>query len=309
MNRKILAFFSLLVILVFIGYIIYDTATGRSEMPGGSEEIISEATVLPEHWIQYQELLCNDGDLTSVAVSDNGTVYLGGDSFLSCYDQDLSKKWTINTSERISSLSVSGDTIFGTTKNIIKLYDPEGKMIDEWGPFDDDGIITSITSNKTSVVFADAGNRLVFVLAKDGRMKSMIGQSGEKFVIPSPYFDVAINKENTIFIANTGKRRIETRTAEGIMKGYFGSPGTAPGSFCGCCNPAHFVTVPQGYITAEKGLNRIKILDQKGEFVEWVSANNNFMASIPLDIASSDGITIYAANPADSKLIVFKRKI
>jgi hypothetical protein len=66
--------------------------------------------------------------------------------------------------------------------------------------------------------------------------------------------------------------------------------------------------IPQGYITAEKGLNRIKILDQKGEFVEWVSANNDFMASIPLDISSPDGKTIYAANPADSKLIVFKRK-
>jgi hypothetical protein len=32
------------------------------------------------------------------------------------------------------------------------------------------------------------------------------------------------------------------------------------------------------------------------------------LASIPLDLASLDGTTIYAANPADSKLYIFKRK-
>ena len=308
MNKKFLAFFSLLIILVFIGYIVYDTANGKSEMPDAVDDKTGAVPLFPEHWTQSQELLCNDGDLTSVTVSDNGTVYLGGDAFLSCYDENLSKKWTINTGEKINSLSVYGDTVFGATTDLIRLYSPEGKMIDEWGPFGDNGIITSIASNKSMVVFSDAGNRLVYVLAKDGRMKSMIGQSGEKFVVPSPYFDVAINNDNTLFIANTGHRRIETRSAEGVLTSYFGSPGTAPGAFCGCCNPAHFVIIPQGYVTAEKGLNRIKILDQKGEFVEWVSANNDFMASIPLDIASPDGITIYAANPAESKLIVFKRK-
>jgi hypothetical protein len=88
----------------------------------------------------------------------------------------------------------------------------------------------------------------------------------------------------------------------------FGEPGTAPGAFCGCCNPAHFALIPQGFVTAEKGINRIKILDADGKFIEFVSSKNSFTPSIPLDIASVDGITIYAANPADSKLYVFKRR-
>jgi hypothetical protein len=62
-------------------------------------------------------------------------------------------------------------------------------------------------------------------------MKSMIGQSGEKFVIPSPYFDVAINNDNTLFIANTGHRRIETRSAEGVLTSYFGLPEQHPALF------------------------------------------------------------------------------
>ena len=32
-----------------------------------------------------------------------------------------------------------------------------------------------------------------------------------------------------------------------------------------------FAVIPGGYITAEKGINRIKILNSKGEFVEAVS--------------------------------------
>jgi len=35
---------------------------------------------------------------------------------------------------------------------------------------------------------------------------------------------------------------------------------------------------------------------------------NNFVPPLPLDIASTDGKVIYGANPADSKLYVFKRK-
>jgi hypothetical protein len=109
-------------------------------------------------------------------------------------------------------------------------------------------------------------------------------------------------------VANTGHRRVEHRDQEGNILTMFGEPGTAAGAFCGCCNPAHFVVIPDGFITAEKGINRIKILDKSGEFVEYVSSNNKFMASVPLDLASADGITIYAANPHDSKLYIYIRK-
>ena len=93
-----------------------------------------------------------------------------------------------------------------------------------------------------------------------------------------------------------------------VLKSYFGEPGTAPELFCGCCNPAHFALIPEGFVTAEKGINRIKILNKKGEFIEFVNSKNNFIKSVPLDLASADGKTIYAANPADSKLYVFNRK-
>ena len=98
------------------------------------------------------------------------------------------------------------------------------------------------------------------------------------------------------------------RSINGTLLGYFGEPGTAPGAFCGCCNPAHFALVPGGFVTAEKGINRIKRLNEKGEFTEFVSSVNDFLAPLPLDIATADGVTIYGANPADDKVYVFVRK-
>jgi hypothetical protein len=88
----------------------------------------------------------------------------------------------------------------------------------------------------------------------------------------------------------------------------FGGTGTAPEFYCGCCNPAHFTLFPGGFITAEKGINRIKILNNKGEFVEFISSVNKFTPSIPIDVASLDGKIIYGANPADSKVYVFNKK-
>jgi len=191
---------------------------------------------------------------------------------------------------------------------LILIISSRGEIKDEWGPFEDNGIITSVTSNNSYVAFADAGNKMLFILDKTGGVKKLIGQNDGQFIIPSPYFDVALNSDNTLFVANTGHRRVETRSIEGILKSYFGEPGTAPGAFCGCCNPAHFIIIPNGFVTAEKGINRIKILNKSGEFVEYVSSKNKFMPSIPLDLASADGNTIYAAYPADSKIYIFTRK-
>ena len=208
----------------------------------------------------------------------------------------------------MTSLSVSGDTIFASTQETILLVNPTGKIINEWGPYEDSCIITSVSSNKYFIAFGDAGNKLVFIVKKTGELQKIIGHSGSEFIIPSPYFDVALTTDNKLIVANTGRRRVETRTIDGNMISFFGEPGTAPDSFCGCCNPAHFALLADGLVTAEKGINRIKIVNKKGEFVEFVSSVNGFSASIPLDIAAFNDNIIYAANPSDSKLYVFVNK-
>jgi hypothetical protein len=305
MNKKLLPVLSVLVIIIFIGYIIFDVSkTSGSD----KDDTIKPSKIdIPDAWAITRDFKVSDGKLEAVSVSP-GKIYLGGDSFVSCYDSDLKLIWNLKTSVPITALSNSGDSIFASTKGQILVISLAGKMLGEWGPFEDGSMITSVTSNKKYVAFADAGTKMVFILDKGGEVKKMIGQGDKQFVIPSPYFEVVLDKDNTLFTANTGKHRVETRNINGDILSFFGAPGTDPGFFCGCCAPPHFALIPDGFVTAEKGINRIKILNKKGEFVEFVNSHNNFIKSVPLDLASVDGKTIYAAYPADSKLYVFNRK-
>ena len=304
MGKKPAAIFSLIIILAFMAYMIYDAARGS----GGTEK--PAATTTEEYeadWSIERTYSLPAGSLTSVAVSENGMIFLGGDAFVSALDQNLGLLWSLETEGKITALAVTGDTIFASTTETIFLVSSSGKLITEWGPYEGNSIITSLSASPEHVVIADAGNKRVFILDKEGEVLKMMGQGDERFLIPSGYFDVALSG-NLVFAANTGNRRIETWTTDGRKTEEFGEPGTAPGAFCGCCNPAHFAVIPQGFVTAEKGINRIKILDRDGIFIEFVSVNNDFNQSIPLDVASADGVTIYAANNFDNKLYVFKRK-
>jgi hypothetical protein len=306
MNKKITAFLSVLIILVFIGYIVYDTL--KSEGPDNSTSTADDIQYPDGNWKISDELKVTEGELKAVTVKPDGTILVGGNSFISCYDNNHKQKWSIKTTAPITSLSINGNLIYASTMELILVLDNSGKIIGEWGPFEDNAIITSVSAGNSAVVFADAGNKIIVILDKQGGMKKMIGQNDGQFVIPSPYFDVAVDSAGLIYVANTGHRRVETRNSSGEIIKYFGEPGTAPEAFCGCCNPAHFIKTKSGYVTAEKGINRIKIFGESGEFIEFVSSKNDFLASVPLDLASADGKTIYAANPADSKLYIFTRK-
>lgn len=305
MNRKkYVALFSLVIILSFIGYIIYDSIKPVNDVNEISRE--DDKDKPPDKWRILQEVFIREG-LTAVAVSPDGNIYLGGDSFVTCYTKDLSETWSLNTPEKITAITVYNDTVYATSEELIFMLSRDGKMLTELGPYEASCLITSVSANKDYVAIADAGNKIVFILKKDGEVVSMIGHFGEKLLIPSPYFDVSLTDDNELYMAQTGRFRIEKRSTDGNILSTFGESGSGPENFCGCCNPAHFATVPQGFVTAEKGINRIKIIGPEGGFVEFVSSENDFIASVPLDVASADGITIYGANSADSKLYVFVR--
>lgn len=304
MNKKILTILSVLVIVVFIGYIIIDMSRSESSTEPETRSIIEK---IPDAWMISNEISVTDGRLEAVATGASGLIYTGGDSFISCLDNNLKAVWNIKTPSAVTSLAISGDTIFASTRNQILVLNKTGRMLSEWGPFEDSSLITSVSTNGKFVAVADARNKEVFVLDMGGEVKYMIGQNDHEFVIPSPYFDVVLDKEN-LYTANTGHHRIELRKIDGAIISYFGEAGLAPQNFSGCCAPAHFIVTPDGFVTSEKGLNRIKILNKKGEFVEFVNSENKFVKSVPLDLASADGKTIYGAYPAESKLYVFKRK-
>ncbi len=305
MSNKSVTYAAVTVILIFVVYMIWDTASFRNNKPS---EIKSEASVpTTDKWEINKTLMVSMGNLRSVAVTDSGSVVTGGESFVSYFDRDLNLKWQLEMENAVTALATGGDIIYAAAGEVIILLTIQGEIIEEWGPFEANSLITSISANSGLIAFADAVNKRIFILGRDGVVVRMLGQSDNNFLIPSPYFDVVLLDDNTILAANTGRHRVERWDENAVLTEYFGTPGTAPDSFCGCCNPAHMALAGDYIVTAEKGINRIKILRKNGEFVEYVSSDNNFTNSVPLDLAASDD-KIFAANPADSKLYIFKRK-
>jgi hypothetical protein len=306
MNKKWATGAVIGIILVFIGYMVFDLSLKREKVSDNTA--IVDSFRFTDQWMVSEVFEPGMGKLNAVAASQNGNIILAGESFVSVYTSDLNVVWTLQIEKPVTSVSVSGDTVFASTMETVLAINGKGAFISEFGPVENSSIITSVSSNKTFLAVADAQNRRVTIMDKKGEVRKIIGISGEPFIVPSPYFDVELTGDNRIYVVNPGNRRIEERNIDGTIIRFFGTPGMAPAAFCGCCNPAHFALIPGGFVTAEKGINRIKILNEKGEFTELVSSKNNFLPPIPLDVASADGKTIYAANPADSKLYVFKRK-
>jgi hypothetical protein len=305
MNRKAAGYISLAIILVFIAYIIYDTVK-QGELKPVTPARETTVSSPEELWYLNDSIFTPFGDLSAVTLTAAEEIILAGDSFIACYNEKHEMIWKLNTPKAVTALSSTGDTVFASTRETIYLVF-EGKIIDEYGPYDDNSLITGISSNRSFISIADAGNKLIFVISKTGELKSIIGQKGKRFVIPSPYFDVAITEDNRIIAANTGELKVEIRTFDDKIVSSFGESGTAPGSFCGCCNPSHIAVFQDGIITAEKGINRIKMLSHEGEFKGYVSSVNNFRSSVPLDLAVSGSGKVYAANPANSQLYIFDK--
>jgi len=304
--RKAAGIVSVIIIIVCIGYIVYDIITGRSD----KQVIIEQKDTLQginTNWDVINELRFMDGILKAVA-SSGDALYCGGDSFLVCLDLEYRKQWSLNTGSPVNAVCFNNDTLYAATDDRIMLYSRDGTMIGEWGPYDDGAYITSISANRDFLAIADAGNKHVFVVDKSGALKSIIGYPGNQFIIPSFYFDVALAPFDTLLVANTGKRQIEFRTIDGTLIRAIGEEGDSFRDFCGCCNPSHFALAPEGFIvTAEKGINRIKILLPSGRLVEPVAQLGMFKASIPLDITVGENGLIYGAYTGNSTLYTFER--
>ncbi len=78
--------------------------------------------------------------------------------------------------------------------------------------------------------------------------------------------------------------------------------------FFGCCNPAHFAVLSDGrFVTAEKGLPRIKIYSPQGKF-ECVVAGQEQFPSIAADLAVDNHDRILVLDSNKSRILVFEPK-
>lgn len=165
----------------------------------------------------------------------------------------------------------TGELIVGLA-NYFEVYDLSGSQKLRSPRVGAEAFLTSIGVREGTVYLADAGNREVLMC--DRRTGEVTGRFGRKdeppgapgFVVPSPYFDLAVGGER-LHIVNPGRLRVETYSFDGRFESSWGQPGMAVDRFCGCCNPVYFALASGGrVITSEKGLARVNVYGPDGVF-------------------------------------------
>jgi hypothetical protein len=211
----------------------------------------------------------------AIAVDSNGIIYAAGDSAIRIFDADGKPLREIPLDCKPTCITVDGGKIFIGAKSQVEICNVATGQVTKWSAVSENGlfkkaIFTSIAVSKDDVFIADAGRKIVLHYNIDGTLINTIngkGAEGGRFAVPSPYFDLAVGLDGLLRVVNPGQHRIEAYTFAGDMEFAWGKYSVDIDGFCGCCNPVNFVILKDGsFVTAEKGLARVKIYDAQGKF-------------------------------------------
>jgi len=249
-----------------------------------------------------------------ITVVMDGRIYAAGENALIIFDTDGSLRRKVDLEGEATCIaSDEGGLIYLGMVEHVEVYNADGEQRDIWVSLGSNAVITSIAVSSDIVYVADAGNRLVMGFSKTGRLETIIGDKNKGapgFIIPSPYFDVAVGPDNTLWAANTGRRQLENYKPDGTMISSWGKSSVSIEGFCGCCNPSHFALLPDGsFVTSEKGIPRVKLYNPLGHFVGMVSGPDQFEAgTVGLDISVNKQGEILLLDPKKGHIRVFTRK-
>lgn len=197
----------------------------------------------------------------------------------------------------------------------VQVRDPNGNVSAQWQDLGVDAVLTSIAVAKEQVFVADAGQKVVWRFDRQGNLLGKIDRrsasdDGQGFVIPSPYFDLALDEDGSLWVVNPGKHQFENYTLDGRLRTFWSRSSFALDGFSGCCNPSHIALLPDGsFVTSEKGLPRIKIHGLHGEFLALVAGPEKFdEAVVGIDLAVDENGRIYALDPLRKQVRRFEKK-
>jgi len=288
------AVLAILVIVAAIAVFRVDTwGENGSKLSDRFTYNIDEIATVDRSLVRYKETAKFSVGMSvvrAIAVGPEDQVYVAGDQAVRVFDSKGDELRAIDIGKEPSCLAVGSlnhntpGRLYVGAGDRVMVYDLAGESADVWDQgFDEKTILTSIAVAEENVFVADAGNRMVLRYNAEGELVGRIGDPDPKrnlrgFVIPSPYFDVAVTGSDVVCIVNPGARRIEAYTFDGAWLGQWGKASADIDGFFGCCNPANFAVLADGrFVTVEKGLPRIKVYSRGGDF-ECVVAEPRVLA-------------------------------
>lgn len=209
-------------------------------------------------------------------VDDQKTIYVAGDEKILVAGPLEDEVREIELEAEPSCLKVADGHIYVGLTDHIEVIRPDG-AIQQWQVPQEEAWLTAIAVAGQDVFAADARNKVIWHFDGQGKLIKSIGQKDADrsipgFVVPSPNFDIAIAPDGLLRAVNPGRHLIEAYTFDGDLEWSWGVAGMGLEGFSGCCNPVAIAILPAGgFITAEKGLVRVKEYDDRGNYIGVVA--------------------------------------
>ncbi len=206
--------------------------------------------------IKYQEKESLDiplDSLSGLAIGQDDRLYVSGGPSILVFDPARSQVSRITAAGSVNCLAVDENgSVFVGLSDHVEVYHPDEAVWTRWASLGENAILTSIALTREFVFVADAGNHIVWRMDTSGTAANRIGDKDASkdipgFIIPSPFFDVAIDPDGFLWVANTGRHSLENYTLGGDFRSSWGEFSMEIQGFCGCCNPSHF-SHPGGWI-------------------------------------------------------------
>jgi len=307
-----------------------------SEVSGRFEYDLEKLQRIDPALIQYRqtgEIFPGMQVVRALAVGPEDRVYVAGDRVIRVFGPAGEGLTEITLEDQPQCLAVAGaedafpGRVYVGMKTHVEVYGADGKRKTVWDDLGEKAVLTSIAVGQAEVFVADAGNRIVLRYDTGGVLKGRIGQRDEGrdnpgFVVPSPYFDLAMAPDGVLRVVNPGGHRVEAYTADGERLVSWGKPTAAIEGFCGCCNPVNIAILSDGrFVTAEKGIPRVKIYSAEGRF-ESVVAGPQTLAPTPsaaeetrsqhkllaVDVATDSRGRVLVLDPSAGRVRVFEHQ-
>jgi hypothetical protein len=250
------------------------------------------------HYTELRRFSVPHPETRRIAMGGRNQLYLAAGKYVSVLQSDGTPLSDIALSEpaRCVAVTSEGDVVVGV-RDHVEVFDAKGRRRAVWESQGGRTWLTGVAISKTDVFLADAGNRIILRCDRSGKLLARIGEKNKMrntpgFIVPSPFFDVALHPDGLLRVTNPGRHRVEAYTAEGDFELAWGKASAAIEGFCGCCNPIHIALLPDGrVVTCEKGLPRVKVYRADGTFESVVAGPESFPenAKVAAGDSLSDG--------------------
>lgn len=243
-----------------------------------------------------------------IAVDNKDNIFVVGDHTIQPYTPTGIPKSAILSEHTGYAVAVDSENlVYVATQDAVHVYEPLGMRKAVWESRGVNARLTSISINGQDVYVADAGNKVVLHYDLEGRLLETIGKG--TFIVPSRHLDVFADSEGKAWIVNPGKHTLSLYQ-NGKTTKTWGKTSASKDGFSGCCNPTDFAITKDGhFVTAEKGIVRVKMYDPDGNFECIVAGPELFGHSIEnLELATDSRGRILILDPEKRSVRIFERR-